>query len=233
VKPECAMIAWLMRALARSLALLSATTFLLLAACDKKTDDKKVDDKKADDKKADDKKADDEKAEVAQPEEPKPATAGVLALGAVKIFEKDKPDEAIELLADGTLKVGPTPDKTLKVSTDGKLSNAEGIVVAQVGADGVVTIDGKASGVVLSDTGLTMTGPDGKAGTAKFLEDGTIVVDPAPPENLQMVAQGCTGPMVKTCGLILTMLLLMSSDEPTAASGGVEIGPDPKLADPK
>jgi hypothetical protein len=214
-----------MRTLARSLTLLSATTFLLLAACDKKADDKKVDDKKVDGNKVDDKKVE------APEEEPKPETAAVLALGAVKIMEKDKPDEAIELTADGTLKVGPTPDKTLKISTDGKLSNAEGTVVAQVGADGVLTIDGKASGVVLSDTGMTMTGPDGKTGTAKFLEDGTIAVDPAPPENLQMVAVGCTGPMVKTCGLILTMLLLM--DEPSEVPAAVEVGPDPAMVEAK
>jgi hypothetical protein len=221
-----------MRTHARSLALLSATTFLLLAGCDKKADDKKVDDKKADSKKADDEKVDDKKAEVAQPEAPQPETAAVLALGAVKIMEKDKPDEAIELTADGTLKVGPNPDHTLKVSTDGKISKADGTVVAQVGADGVLTMDGKPSGVVLSDTGMTMTGPDGKTGTAKFLEDGTIAVDPAPAENLQMVAEGCTGPMVKTCALILTMLLLMEG-EPVQAGTGVEVGPDPRLVEPK
>jgi hypothetical protein len=220
-----------MRTLARSLALLSATSFLLLAACDKKTDDKKVDDKKADSKKADE-KVDDKKAEVAQPDAPQPETAAVLALGAVKIMEKDKPDEALELTADGTLKVGPNPDQTLKISTDGKISKADGTVVAQVGADGVLTMDGKPSGVVLSDTGMTMTGPDGKTGTAKFLEDGTIAVDPAPAENLQMVAEGCTGPMVKTCALILTMLLLMPG-EPLEAPTAVEVGPDPRFVEAK
>jgi hypothetical protein len=224
-----------MRTFARSLALLSATTFLLLAACDKKAEDKKVDTKKVDVKKADVKKTDDDKqVEAPTPEEltPPPATAAVLALGAVKIMEKDKPAEAIELTADGTLKVGPNPTETLKISTDGKISKADGTVVAQVGADGVLTMDGKASGVVLSDTGMTMTGPDGKTGTAKFLEDGTIAVDPAPAENLQMVAEGCTGPMVKTCALILTMLLLMPG-EPVEGPATVEVGPDPKLVAPK
>jgi hypothetical protein len=219
-----------MRTLARFLAPLFATTFLLFVACDKKVDDKKVDDKKVDDKKVDDKKAD-KQVEAQQPEEPQPATAAVLTLGAVKIMEKDKPEEAIELMADGTLKMGPNPTETVKISTDGKISKADGTVVAQVGADGVLTFDGKASGVVLSDTGMTMTGPDGKVGTARFLEDGTIAVEPAPPENLQMVAEGCTGPMVKTCALILTMLLLQG-DEPVAGPG-VEVGPDPSMVEPK
>lgn len=228
MQPECAVYSLaIMRTLARSLALLSATTFLLLAACDKKADDKKVDDKKADAKKADDKKA-----EVAPPEEPKPEPAAVLALGAVKIMEKGKPDEAIELTADGTLKFGPNPDKTLKISTDGKVSKADGTLVAQVGADGVLTMDGKPSGIVLSDTGMTMTEPDGKTATAKFLEDGTIAVDPAPAENLQMVAEGCTGPTVKTCALILTMLLLMPG-EPSPVPPAVEAGPDPKMVEAK
>jgi hypothetical protein len=226
-----------MRTLLRPLAALFATSFLLLAACDKKTDDKKVDDKKAatktgDDKKVDDKKVDDKQVEPPQPE-PTPATAAVLTLGAAKIMEKDKPEEAIELLADGTLKFGPNPDETLKISTDGKISKADGTVVAQVGADGAVafTAGGEASGVVLSDAGLTMTGPDGKTATAKFLEDGTIAVDPAPAENLQMVAEGCTGPMVKTCALILTMLLFQST--PAEVPARAEVGPAPAVVEAK
>jgi hypothetical protein len=220
-----------MRTLARTLAPLLATTVLLFAACDK-AGDKKVDDKKVADKKADDKKVDDKQVEAPPPVETKPATTAVLTIGPAKIMEKDKPAEALELTADGTLKVGPNPDQTLKITADGKISKADGTVVAQVGADGVLTMDGKASGVVLSDTGMTMTGPDGKTGTAKFLEDGTIAVDPAPAENLQMVAEGCTGPMVKTCALILTMLLLMPG-EPMEAPAAVEVGPDPKIIEAK
>lgn len=219
-----------MRTLVRSFVPLFATSFLLLAGCDKKPEDKKVDDKKAAEKKAEDKKVDDkkvdEKVEAPQPEvpTPTPATADVLTLGAVKIMEKDKPEEAIELLADGTLKIGPNPEETVKITTDGKVSKADGTVVAQVGADGALSFTSggdEASGIVLSDTGLTMTGPDGKTATVKFLEDGTIVVDPAPAENLQMVAEGCTGPMVKTCAVILTMLLFQAT--PAEVPAGVEV----------
>jgi hypothetical protein len=218
-----------MRTLVRSLVPLFATSCLLLAACDKKAEDKKVDDKKAAEKKADDKKVDDKPVEAPQPEAPLPATADVLTLGAVKIMEKDKPEEAIELLADGTLKFGPNPDETLKITPDGKVSKADGTLVAQVGADGALsfTTGGEASGVVLSDTGLTMTAPDGKIATVKFLEDGSIVVDPAPAENLAMVAEGCTGPTVKTCAVILTMLLFRST--PAEAPTAVEVGPAPAV----
>jgi hypothetical protein len=75
-----------------------------------------------------------------------------------------------------------------------------------------------------------MTGPDGKTGTAKFMDDGTIAVDPAPAENLQMVAEGCTGPMVKTCSLVLTMLLLQST--PVPGPDSVEVGPAAAVAAP-
>jgi hypothetical protein len=212
-----------MRARVRSLAPLFATV-LLLGACDK-ADDKKVD-------KQAEKKPDDKQVEEPKPEEPKPETAAVLTLGAAKIMEKDKPEEAIEIMADGTVKMSPEPDKTVKISTDGKVTGPEGKIVAQVGADGKLSFDGKDSGIVLSDTGLTMTGPDGKTGTAKFLEDGTIAVDPAPAENLQMIAEGCTGPMVKTCALVLTLLLLTSEPGPEAAA--VEVAAEPALvAEPK
>jgi hypothetical protein len=212
-----------MRTRVRSLAPLFAT-ILLLTACDK-GDDKKVD--KQAQKKADDKKVEEPK--------PKPADTVVLTLGAAKIMEKDKPEEAIEISADGTVKMGPEPDKTAKISTDGKVTVADK-VVAQVGADGKLIFDGKDSGIVLSDTGLTMTGPDGKTGTAKFMEDGTIAVDPAPAENLQMVAEGCTGPMVKTCALVLTMLLLTGAPGEAVEAHAVEAAPavaQPAVAEPK
>lgn len=184
------------------------STLVLLAACDKQADKKAEADKKAD------KKADEQPAEAPPVDEVKP----VLTLGAAKIMEKDKPDEALEITADGTVKFGPNPDMTLKISTDGKVSKADGTVVAQVGADGSLSFDGKPSGAVVSDSGLTMTGPDGKTGTLKFADDGSVVVDPPTADALQMATEGCTGPMVKTCAVVMTMLLLRG--EP--AEGGVE-----------
>ena len=219
-----------MRTLSRSLVPLFAT-LLLFAACDKK-DDKKAD-KKADDKKVDDKKTDDKQVDAKQPDEPKPEpAAAVLTLGAAKIMEKDKPEEAIEILADGTLKMGPDPEHTLKISADGKISKPDGTLVAQVAADGSLSFDGKPSGVVLSDTGLTLTSPDGKTVTMKFNEDGSVVTEPPAGDGLQMVAEGCAGPMAKTCGLVMTMLVLKAEPIPGGAEG-VEVGPDPAVAEPK
>jgi len=221
---------------ARSITCLLASTVLLLAACDK-GDAKKGDDKKVEDKKGDDKKA--VKADV-PPVEPKPepatATAELLALGVVKIMEKDKPAEAIELAADGTLKFGPAPDMTLKITTDGKISKPDGTVVAQVGSDGMLSFDGKPSGAVVSETGLTMTGPDGKTGTVKFNDDGSITVDPPSPDALLMVTEGCTGPMVKTCGVIMTMLLFMPGEAVEAVDGpaaSVDAVAEPKVVEAK
>ena len=218
----------------RSITCLLASTVLLLAACDK-GDAKKGDDKKVDDKKADDKKA--VKADVPPVEpKPEPATADVLALGVVKIMEKDKPAEAIELAADGTLKFGPAPDMTLKITIDGKISKPDGTVVAQLGSDGMLSFAGKPSGAVVSETGLTMTGPDGKTGTVKFNEDGSITVDPPSPDALLMVTEGCTGPMVKTCGVIMTMVLLTASEPIEAVDGpaaSVEAVAEPKVVEAK
>lgn len=217
-----------MRTLSRSLIPLFAT-LLLVAACDKK-DDKKADDKKAVDKKADDKQADDkianDKQYDAEPPQPDPAAA-VLTLGAAKIMEKDKPDEAIEILADGTVKMGP--EHTFKISADGKISKADGAEIGQVAADGTLSLGGKPSGVVLNDTGLTLTAPNGKTATVKFNEDGSVVTDPPAGDGLQMTAEGCTGPMVKTCGVVMTMLVLLS--EPAPAGEAKEL--DTAVAEPK
>lgn len=205
-------------------------TLLLLAGCDKQADDKQVDDKKAD-KKADKQtakqpteKADDKQADV-EPPEPKPAAAPVLTLGAAKLTAKDKPDQAFELLADGTLKLGPDPEHTLVITTDGRVSGVDGKLIAQVAADGSLSFDGKPSGVVLNDTGLTLSSPDGKTVTVVFGEDGSVNVDPPAGEGMQFVAEGCTGAMAKTCGLVMTVLVLKS--EPDAAT------PEPAAATPE
>jgi hypothetical protein len=216
----------------RSLAPLLAT-LLLLAACDDKAADKKAD-KKADKqaaKQPDDKQPDDKQVDAKQPEPPKPADTAVLTLGAAKLMPKDQPNEAFELLADGTLKMAGAPE-TLKISTDGKISKADGTAVAQVNADGSLSFDGKPSGVVLNDTGLVLTSPDGKTATVRFNDDGSITIEPPPAEDLEMVAEGCTGPMAKTCGVMMTMLVLRA-EGPDEAKTAVEVGPDPAVAEPK
>lgn len=231
-----------MRTLARSLAPLFATAFLI-AACDK-ADDKKVDDKKTVDKKADDKPADADvkqaAADVKPPAEPKPIEPGSLTLGAAKIMEKDKPEEAIEILADGTVKLSPDPEHTLELSTDGKISKVDGTVVAQVAADGSLSFDGKPSGVVLNDTGLVLTGPDGRTATVRFQDDGSVVTEPPAGDGLQLITEGCTGPMARTCGVVMTMMILNSSGDdappvggPTSAPPATEMLADPPKVEPK
>ncbi len=213
----------------------------LAPGCDKKADDKKADDKKAD-AKTDDKKSDakaaDAKTDDVKAAEPAGADDGagaddaadddakaddaaaddgaageaVLTLGVAKIGPKDAPDKTLEIAADGTVKVGPEPDKTLTLSTDGTVKSPDGKVVATVGTDGAVTIDGKETGIVLDDTGLTMTKPDGEKGTIKFAEDGSVAFEPAAAPGLEVVTEGCTGPMVKTCALVLAVSMFMPAE---------------------
>lgn len=210
-----------MRTLSRSLIPLFAS-LLLIAACDKK-DDKKADDKKAE--KADDKKADDKQPESprpdAEPPQPEPAAA-VLTLGAAKIMEKDKPDEAIEILPDGTVKMGTDPQDSFKIAADGKISKIDGTEIGQVAADGSLSFGGKPSGVVLNDTGLTLTSPDGKTATVKFNEDGSVETDPPAGDGLQLAAEGCTGPMAKTCAVVMTMFVLRAEPAPGEAAEAAE-----------
>ena len=87
-----------------------------------------------------------------------------------------------------------------------------------------MNVDGKPSGVVLDDTGLSITAPDGKKSTLRFAEDGSIVVDPPTEDALMMPAEGCVGPMAKTCGLVITMLLFLSEPAPSGPTS-VEVGP--------
>jgi hypothetical protein len=58
------------------------------------------------------------------------------------------------------------------------------------------------------------------------------LTEPPAGDGLQMTAEGCAGPMAKTCGVVMTMLVLRSEPAPGEA-GGVEVGPDPAVAEPK
>lgn len=196
-------------------------SLLLLAACDKQADDAKKTEAKTDAKS--EKKADEP---VKAPEVVPPKSADVLTLGAAKLTAKDKPDEVIEIAADGTVTVAG--ETLIKVSSDGKLSKPDGTMIGEVGADGVVTIDGKPMGLTLVDGGASMTTPDGKTATIRFAEDGAITVDPKPEKSPEMSSEGCTGPVAKTCALVL-MTFLFSGSEPTPGPAMVEVAADPAL----
>jgi hypothetical protein len=206
----------------RSLAPVFASV-LLLAACDKK-DEKKAD-PKAEKQAEPTKKTDEPVKEVVAPE---PAKADVLVLGAAKLKSKAKPEEVIEIAADGTVSVAG--ETFVKLSADGKLSKPDGTLIGQVGADGVVTIDGKPMGVTLVEGGASITMPDGKTSTVRFAEDGSITIDPKPEKDPpdEMTTEGCTGPVAKTCALVLMMILLREG-EPSPAPASVGVAADPKL----
>jgi subtilisin family serine protease len=191
-------------------------SLLLLAACDKKPEEKQADAKKTDDvKKAD------EPEKQAEPEQPKPAAA-VLTLGAAKLRAKDKPDEVVEIMADGTVKMGT--EVFVKLSSDGKISKPDGSALGEVTPEGSVMIDGKPIGVTLVDDGATITMPDGKTATIRFAADGTMTLDPKPETSDEMTAEGCSGPVAKACALVLTMFVMQSEPAPVGPAS-VEVGP--------
>jgi hypothetical protein len=209
-----------MRTRLRSLAPLFAS-LVLLAACDKKADEKQADAKTE--------KQANEPVKAAEPEAPK--TADVLTLGKAKLTATDKPDEVIEIAADGTVTVAG--EILVKISSDGKLSKSDGTVIGGVGTDGVVKFGDKPAGMTLVDGGASVTTPDGKTVTLRFGEDGAVIVDPTPEGSAdKMASEGCTGPVAKTCALVLMMILLR--DEPAAGSGptAVEVAADPAMVPP-
>lgn len=193
----------------RLFASLLAVAALVTAACDKDKDDAKQDGSKTEkvDKKADDaapkQRSEQQPTKPSAPPEAKP----VLTLGAAKIYPKDHPEKAVVLGADGTVKLAEAKDGWV-LTTDGKLSKADGTLVAQVGADGALTIAGKRSGIVLDDRGLTLSSPDGKTVTMQFGDDGVVQMNPPPGPGMAMVSEGCKPPVAKACAMVLAIYLL-------------------------
>lgn len=131
------------------------------------------------------------------PEEP----AELLAVGDAKLFEADKPAEAVEIAADGSVRFGGDVMATL--STDGKLTLPDGSVMMEVQADGSVLGRGEPTGLTVGGDGGTLRVGDETA-TVAFNEDGTVTVDPSPgPGAPAMAHEGCRGEMAKTCALVM------------------------------
>lgn len=186
------------------------------------------DDKSGDAKKADGKVAaktdakTDAKAEPAKVEPgPVTPTGAVLVLGAAKIFEKGEPDKALALAATGEITMEGKPIG--KLSSDGKMTTADGKVALEVGADGVVSVEGKPMGLQLIEGGGKLTTPEVTA-TMSFLEDGSIKIEPKSGNGPEMAHEGCAGPTAPTCALLLTALVM--TGEPAAA-------PPPSSATPR
>jgi hypothetical protein len=153
--------------------------------------------------------------DAAVPDGVEPA-ATLLVLGEAKLFERDEPDNAFTIGADGTLTLEGETVGT--VSTDGALKTADGTVVMQAQADGSVLVRGESSGLSLSDTGGSLT-MDDRTVTVSFDAEGLVNIDPPPSnEGLLMGHEGCDGEMAKTCMLVmfgLTMGESVESEGPT------------------
>jgi len=160
-------------------------------------------------------------APVAATPEPAAEPAEILPLGDAKLFEADKPSEAVEVAADGSVSFGG--DVVATLSGDGKMTLPDGSVMMEVQADGSVMSRGNVTGLVLSDDGGVLRVGEESA-TMVFHEDGSVTVDPAPgPGAPAMAHEGCTGAMAKTCALVM-FGMVASVDETT--------GPEPVEADP-
>ncbi len=138
--------------------------------------------------------------------------AEILALGEARLFESDKPGEAVEIAADGSVSFGGELFATL--STDGKMTLPDGSVMMEVQPDGSVFARGEATGLTLNDNGGFLTvGAD--TITIVFNVGGLVTVDPAPgPESPGMGHEGCGGAMAKACALVMFGMVATTSEGP-------------------
>ncbi len=156
------------------------------------------------------------------PYAPMTANGGpVLALGAAKLMQEGKPEEALELLPDGGIKIAGRPLATL--STDGKLTGPEGKVVLEVGPGDQVTSSGRPVGLRLTATGGQVT-TNGATITMAFEKDGTVSVTPAKEGATKVTHEGCTGPVARSCALLMFGMLV------TVGDAGPGPGPEAKAA---
>lgn len=155
------------------------------------------------------------------PDGVEPAEA-LLVMGEAKLFERDEPDNAFGIAADGTLTLEGQAVGT--VSADGSLKGPDGAVVMQAQADGSVLVRGEPSGLTLSDNGGSATMGD-RTVTVSFDGEGLVTIDP-PPENAGLLTghEGCEGDMAKTCMLVM-FGLLMAEPAPSDGPTPVEAAP--------
>lgn len=151
--------------------------------------------------------------------EPVAEPTEILPLADAKLFETDKPSEAVEIAADGSVRFGGEVVATL--STDGKMMLPDGSVMMEVQADGSVLGRGEPTGLTLSETGGTLS-VGGQSATIVFNEDGTVAVDPpAGPGAPAMGHEGCGGAVAKACALVMFGMVAnveSSGPEPQPAS---------------
>lgn len=158
-------------------------------------------------------------ADAVVPDGVEPAET-LLVMGDAKLFERDEPDNAFSIAADGTLTLEGQAVGT--VSADGTLKGPDGTVVMQAQADGSVLVRGEASGLSLSEKGGSAVMGD-RTVTVSFDADSIVTIDP-PPDNagLLMGHEGCEGEMAKTCMLVMFGLLMA---EPAETAGPESLPP--------
>ncbi|KIG15614.1 hypothetical protein DB30_05362 [Enhygromyxa salina] len=156
-----------------------------------------------------------------QPAESPPAepvaSADLLTLGAAKIMRVGHEDRAIELLASGPVTLAGTPFGT--ISPDGQLFAPDGALMMTVHPDGTVSSADGPTGIVLEQTGGSLTLPKLSV-RVQFAADGAIATETSGPNAVllgtdppALRSEGCTGPVTKTCALI-TLSYLMALGNP-------------------
>lgn len=162
-------------------------------------------------------KAAKDKPSDAAPAQPEPS-ADILTLAVAKIMRAGHEDRAFELAANGTVTLAGIPFGT--ISSDGQLLNPDGELMMAVQPDGSVIAGDGPTGIVLDETGGSLTLPNKLSVKVQFGPDGAITTETSGPnavllgtEPPQLLSQGCTGPVTKTCALI-TLSYLMALGNP-------------------
>jgi hypothetical protein len=147
-----------------------------------------------------------------------PASADVLTLGAAKIMRAGHEDRAFELGADGIVTLAGAPFGT--ISSDGRMLGPAGNLMMTVQADGTVISGDGPTGIVLDDTGGSLTLPNKLSVKVEFGSDGVIQTQTSGPNAAllgadppALLSQGCTGAVTRTCALI-TLSYLMALGNP-------------------
>ena len=222
-------------------ALVLAVSLLSLTACGGSSSDTKKaggEGAKAGDPAAAAAGAEAAKAAVELPPPP-PEGPPILKLGAAKISEKGAPDKGISLTAEGQVVVMGKAVGTVRA--DGVLLGGRNEVLMKADAEGKISgPDGQVMPLSLVEGGATMSGgPGGQSIELRFTDEGAVTMkakdaqgNEIPPSEgksppPEMVAEGCSGEMAKTCGLAFTAYMMLVGSSVRGAVAGPAPAPAP------